>query len=120
MEEFIYLVLVIFGIFQIILLAKIWNMTNNVASMNEKFSILMDRAMGDDFRRKKVLDKAAERLRVFYRVSPSSNVEKIEKKVKEAIERETDFIDKIMDDYQVKHSYTVDMLENDLVVLFTK
>ncbi|MDO5665588.1 MAG: hypothetical protein Q4G63_10080 [Bacteroidia bacterium] len=112
--------IIITAIFQLILLAKIWQMTNDVSHIKKSLDVVQVQFLSEKGKITAIDEKVSEHLKVWYKVKKTSNSYALKEKLDSAFIREEPRFDKWIDQYGASDFYGLDDLKNSMIERFRK
>lgn len=116
----VYIVVIVIAIFQLILLMKIWNMTNDISKMKEKVFAFMSRSSSVERRIDIVKVNMLSKLKQEYFISKETNWSQLPIKINEAFDKEGENIREMLADYDLEDNYNIDSLKLDVQDIIKK
>ena len=111
--------IIILGIFQFILLVKIWQMTNDVHVIKEKLVLFTARGFTENRRIELINKTVYKRLREWHKIRKGKNESKVSINVISAIDDDVKFINNLIDEYSATGFYTIDLAKETMTRMFT-
>jgi len=111
--------IIILGFFQLILLVKLWQMTNDVQVIKEKFIFFTSRGFTENRRIELINNSVYKRLREWYKIRKGKNESKVSKNVISAIDDDVKFIQNLIHEYGANDFYTIDLIKESMIKAFT-
>jgi hypothetical protein len=108
-----------FGVLNLILLIKIWQMTNSVEKIKKNVEIITVRGASPELKKKVIIEKAISYLDLWHKIKKSSNIEKLSTKIEMAFYKDS-FFNKLIQNYNVSDIYTVEDLKKDCLDKLSK
>lgn len=111
--------IIILGIFQLILLVKIWQMTNDVQVIKEKLILFTARGFTENRRIELINKTIYQRLRNWYKVRKGKDESKVSKNIISTIDEDFKFIQNLIDEYCANDFYTINLAKETMIRKFT-
>ncbi|MDD3919325.1 MAG: hypothetical protein PHX52_01935 [Candidatus Pacebacteria bacterium] len=113
-------IIILLGLFQLILLVKIWQMTGDVRELKEKFILFTKRDLTERRKIELINEAVYKRLKDWHKVRKMSNKTNVEKTVLKAIDSDEKFIQNVFDDFLVNDFYSTDQLKEAMIDEFIR
>jgi hypothetical protein len=110
----VYIVVIVIAIFQLILLMKIWNMTNDISDIKGKLFAFMSRSAGVERRIEIVIQNSLFRLKQEYLISNETNLSQLPLKLDNAFKKDKWYFEEMLADYDLTNHYSVERLKSDI------
>ena len=119
MTELVSTVAIFLGVLNLILLIKIWQMTNSAEQIKKSIELISDRSATPNQKKRIVLLKCLDQLSLWHRIKKSSNIEKLNSKIDMAFYKDQYFTN-LIENYHLTDTYTLDDLKKDCIEKLSK
>lgn len=110
--------IIILAVFQLALLVKIWQMTNDVRVMKDKFIVVSMRDYPVERKIEIINDAAYNRLWSWHKVRKNKDSYKVSAKIEKAVKQDYKFFQTLIDEYCANEVYSVEKIKERMIDYF--